>query len=263
MNDPLQRFMDSHSKDVDDLEPSSDIFLRVKEELKESNPRKERRNVKLAFAKRWMAAASVLLLLFAGYLVLNEGNERTEVVQKVKAAKANKNNTEQSIDKKNIYPDMGKRTDEAVVVKGYPKKDLTTPTKKVIDMEGVYRDLQDSTSSSTRLSAVLKIRRTANLNYDMVDRLATTLANDDNSNVRLAVLSVLGQYTDDGYVCKVLVESLNTQKDPNAQLGLIELLSRTESMVLDNSLYALLNDPNTITAVRDHANLVLLSQNKL
>ena len=262
MNDPLKRFIDSHSNDLDDLEPSSGIFRKIEEELEKEGNGKYLATVKSAFPGRWLVAASVLILCFAGYLMFRDGESRTSVVQqKALVGSANRAQAGKAggqVQTTKAIPLAGRE----VVAERHAAK-VWPGREPVIDINALYRELGDSSSSSTRLSAILKIGRTGIVDYEMVDRLAETLACDANSNVRLAAIGVLGQYGDDSYVGNILLRALDTQTDPNAQLGLIELLGRTESAALDSRLHALTNDPNTLTAVKDHAYLVLLSQKKL
>ncbi|RZM26875.1 MAG: HEAT repeat domain-containing protein [Pedobacter sp.] len=261
MNDPLKRFIDSHSNDLDDLEPSSGIFRKIEEELAKEGNGKYLATVKSAFPGRWLVAASVILC-FAGYLMFRDGNSQIVVVQqKALAGSANRVQAGKAGGQDQATKAIPLAGREVVAQRHAAR--VWPARRPAIDIDGIYRELGDSSSSSTRLSAILKIGRTGIVDYEMVDRLAKTLACDANSNVRLAAIGVLGQYGDDSYVGNILLRALDTQTDPNAQLGLIELLGRTESAALESRLHALTNDPNTLTAVKDHAYLVLLSQKKL
>ena len=261
MNDPLKRFIDHHRDEMDDLEPSPDLFLKIKADLKNDQP-KEAKVAKLAFNKRWLLAAAVIIMLFAGYLLFYESKNKTMIKEDQTAMdKKNKPNMQKSDE--TIPPGTNEGLGRKMTAKNDVVKVANRPVKQGIDLNIIYKDLQDSTSSSTRLAAILKIGKSGIINYDIADRLAKTLAADNSNNVRLAVLNLLGQYSEDRYVNSIFVKALDTQKDPIVQLSLIELLKRTDSPQLDNRLYALANDPNTFAAVKDQAYLVLLNQNKL
>jgi len=101
------------------------------------------------------------------------------------------------------------------------------------------------------------------MSNDLLDRLAKTLNHDENSNVRLAALSVLEKYSYDAHVSTMLVHSLNTQSDPMVQLGLVNILGKMKNLNINDTLYALANDPNTFGAVKDEAYNILLKEDKL
>ncbi len=263
MNDPLKRFIDHHRNELDDLEPSPDLFLKIKADLKKDNP-KEVKIVKLALYQKWLSAAAVVIVLIAGYLIFYAyKNEPTLKGDQTAMDKKNKNNMQKSNDAMPISPEVDQVSSQKNTAKNHVVKAVARPAKLDVDLNTIYKDLQDSTSSSNRLAAILKIGKSGIINYDIADRLAKTLATDDNNNVRLAVLNLLGQYSEDSYVSNIFLKALDTQKDPIIQLGLIELLKRTDNPHLDNRLYALANDPNTFATVKDQAYLVLLNQNKL
>lgn len=250
MNDHLKKYVQENRDDFDNLEPSADIFLRLKKELKQTP--KEKKGIILVLANhKWLVAASVLITLSLTYLLLSKNT-----IQNI--------NTQQVV--KTTAPEIHKEIikDEAKVV--------TTPTyakrtfkKRAMqnDVFAVYRDLTDSTSSSTRLAAILSIQKSNNISYDVIDKLTQTLNHDSNSNVRLAALNLMAKYAQDSYVNNAFMLSLSNQKDPLLQLGLMELLRQTNNPKLDDKLYALANDPTTLAEVKDQAYLILINQNKL
>ena len=136
-------------------------------------------------------------------------------------------------------------------------------SRKKFDAGSLMAQLADSSSSSNRLAAIIAIKKKGTLSNYEIDRLASTLNNDNNSNVRLAALDILGIYSKDSYVSSLLVTSLGTQNDPMVQLGLVSLLGNMEHLKIEEKLYALASDPNTFGAVKDEAYSILLNQNKL
>ncbi|RZK57840.1 MAG: HEAT repeat domain-containing protein [Pedobacter sp.] len=260
MNDPLKKFIDNNRDDFDDLEPSPEIFFKVKEELKE----KKQPVLKLVFSQKWLVAASVIMLLFAGYLVF-KGDESIKTINEQQTVSNKKPDT--NIERNNQNKTTNQTINQSAIAKNTGKKHkaktLINKEKKFDDMPAIYEQLNDSSSSSTRLAAILKIQQTGTISYDIIDKLAKTLDADNNSNVRLAALSLMGTYREDSYIGSKLINAIHTQKDPIVQLGLIELLRKTDNPKLDDRLYALANDPNTFTAVKDQAYSVLLNQNKL
>lgn len=260
MNDQLKKFVDDNREDFDHLEPSTDIFLKIKDELKKETLPAQKVVIKLMPNYKWLVAASVLIVMFVGYLVLN--NNKQIIDPKNNQIAVKKTNPTLKLnpieDTKN---DLATHHKAVVSNKKFRKNGLKD--SRQVNMSAIYNNLVDSTSSSTRLAAILKIQNSGMINNDIIDRLAKTINDDANSNVRLAALNVMGQYVQDSYVSNTFIKSLNTQKDPLVQLGLIELLSQTNNSKLDDKLYALANDPTTFAAVKDQAYLILLNQNKL
>jgi len=249
MNDPLKKYIQDNRDDFDHLEPSVDILFRIKKELKDI-PKEKKGIISLMVNYKWMVAASILIITAITYILTNNTNTKM-------------NNTPQFA--KNELPKVTNEYKKAVATNEVKKIKVNRPKKQanVINMLAAYRDLTDSTSASTRLAAVLNIQKSKTISYDLIDKLAKTLNHDSNSNVRLAALNLMSKYAHDSYVTNVFMLALNYQNDPTVQLGLIELLSKTDNPKLDNKLYALANDPNTFSAVKDQVYLVLLNQNKL
>lgn len=148
----------------------------------------------------------------------------------------------------------------AIPVKKHRLKKTVRPADQ---LNQLLKQLNDSTSSSTRLAAILTIKKMELISYDVLNRLSGTIQNDGNSNVRLAALSVLEKYKEDAYVSNLLVTSFNHQDDPMVQLVLVNLLGKMPNIEIDEKLYALVNDPSTLELVKDEAYHILLKENKL
>ncbi len=252
MNDPLKKYIQDNREEFDHLEPSANILFKLKKELKIA-PKEKKGIQALMVNHKWLVAASVLITLSITYLFLTNDNKNLNVNDQQFA----KNTTPNiAIETKKESIELAKTTPKAA------KRKLKKQDKD-LDMLAAYHNLTDSTSSSNRLAAILKIQKSNTISYDIIDKLAKTLNHDSNSNVRLAALNLMSQYVQDSYVANAFMLSLNNQKDPLVQLGLIELLSQTNNPKLDDKLYALANDPTTFAAVKDQAYLVLLNQNKL
>ena len=256
MNDPLKKYIQDNRDDFDNLEPSADIFLRLKRELKET-PKENKGVIRLLVNHKWLVAASILITFSLTYLLFT--NDRQNKAE----------NAPQVV--KNLLPDapisVPDNTDNANQVNSVkaPVRVARKAKKlsKNFDMLALYHKLTDSTSASTRLAAILSIQKSNNISYDVIDKLTQTLNHDSNSNVRLAALNLMSKYVQDSYVNNVFMLSLSNQKDPLLQLGLMELLRQTNNPKLDDKLYALANDPATLSEVKDQAYLILINQNKL
>lgn len=259
MNDQFKKYIDENRDEFDHLEPSAAVFQKIKSKLNTAPQKGEKKGViKFALNYKWVVAASVVVTMFITYFMLNNNSEvikdKTTQITNTTLPQAKNEIAISDIPKtSNIKYSYAQNTKQKSAV-----KDL-----KDIDLNAVYTELNDSTSSSTRLAAILKIQNANVINYDIIDKLSKTLNADGNSNVRLAALNLMSNYAQDSYVANAFLQSLVNQKDPLVQLGLIELLKHTNNPKLDDKLYALTNDPTTFEAVKDEAYLVLLNQNKL
>lgn len=251
MNDQLKKFIEDNRDDFDHLEPSTNILFKIKRELKDL-PKEEKGGMRLVINYKWLVAATILITLSTTYLFLKKDTLDQAIQQQT-----NVKTTPAVVEAQKT---LAQPEDNVV---NLPSK---VSVKKVLKNENlltVYANLVDSTSASTRLAAVLSIQKSNTISYDVIDKLAQTLNHDSNSNVRLAALNLMSKYAQDSYVNNVFMLSLSNQKDPLLQLGLMELLRQTDSPKLDDKLYALANDPNTLSEVKDQAYLILLNQNKL
>lgn len=255
MNDPLKKYIEENRDDFDNLEPSADIFLRLKRELKEM-PQEKKGVIRVLTNYKWLVAASVLITLSVSYVLFTNDapNKKINDPQFVKNLTPNisvkDRNTSAKIQSAKL------ETPEIVTKK-------TKKRSKSTDMLTIYHNLMDSTSASTRLAAILNLQKSNNISYDVIDKLVQTLNHDSNSNVRLAALNLMSKYAQDSYVNNAFMLSLSNQRDPLLQLALMELLHQTNNPKLDDKLYALANDPTTLAEVKDQAYLILINQNKL
>ena len=251
MNDPLKKYIQDNRDDFDTLEPSADIFSKLKKELTDT-PKEKPGVMRLILNQKWLVAASVLIMLSITYLFVTK--DKTQLVDAPQVVKNQNHKRTES-----IINDALENVKATSTVAARKRK---KPSKSE-DILAIYRDLKDSTSASTRLAAILKIQKSNAISYDVIDKMAATLNHDSNSNVRLAALNLMSKYAEDSYVNNAFMLALSNQKDPALQLGLMELLSQTDNPKLDDKLYALASDPTTLSEVKDQAYFILLNQNKL
>jgi hypothetical protein len=269
MNDQLKKYIEDNREGFDHLEPADDIFLRVRAELKTA-PQPKKGLMQLWINHKWMAAASILIVMSITYLLVTntakqQQGDNLKLTDKKQLKVAQPTTIAETGIKANEIEKNPITVSGTRVATAQPnkKRQQYKHAEQHFNMSAIYRKLTDSSSASTRLAAVLQLQKSQLVNNDMIDRLAKTLNQDPNSNVRLAVIGLMGSYAQDSYVSSTCVRSLSNQKDPLVQLELINLLSRTNDTKLDEKLFALANDPNTFAMVKDQAYLVLLNQNKL
>ena len=263
MNDPIKDFIEKNRAEFDHLEaPAFDMSKFKARAVK--TPETKKPVFKLVNSLHWMAAASVILAV-GTFLFLNGKQEKLSQV----ALKQHKTSAKPLTLPEKSKPEMVATLPVRTIPQRSSGRNLPTKSKAIetlkkdIRQESLFANLADSSSSSTRLAAILEIKKQGTMSDYVVNRLASTLNNDNNSNVRLAALDILGSYSDDKSVSSLLVNSLSTQSDPMVQLELVTLLGNKEHLKIEEKLYALAADPNTFGAVKDEAYSILLNQNKL
>lgn len=262
MNDQLKEFVEHNREEFDQLE--APVFnLEGFKAKRNQAPEKRKNKVLFLTTNKWLVAASIVVVfgsLFF-FLIRNEKPFPTgEIVRKVQKDLNEEIRQEPQIKDSEIkVPNNGTKT-------SYASFKGTTGAKikyKLTDKNNLYLNLNDSTSSSNRLSAILEIERTGTMSNAVLDKLSETLNKDENSNVRLAALSLMAKYSYDAYASGLLIRSLNVQSDPMVQLELVNILGKIENININDKLYALANDPNTFSAVKDEAYNILLREDKL
>lgn len=253
MNDPIKDFVEQHREEFDHLEAPLLNLNKLKAGF-QRQPEEPKKTVRLFTINKFMAAASVLLAITCAWLFFKSYDSEKPAMQ---IAVQEKNPIANPVTSKEIP-----------VVEIATKQNLPTPEQSRMQQQThvpqkLYAGLQDSTSASSRLLAILEMEKTGRVDDAAMDRLAATLNNDGNTNVRLAALSLMEKYRDDSHVSSLLVNSLNKQSDPMVQLGLVSLLGKMKNIKIDDQLHALAGNPDTFAAVRDEAYNILLNQNKL
>ncbi|TDO24270.1 hypothetical protein [Pedobacter duraquae] len=261
MNDPIKDFVEKNRAEFDHLEAPVLKLDQLKPRF-QAAPEVRKKSFLITNGSKWLVAASVLVtvtclwLFFFNDTAVKPASQLAQ--QPVK--EATKQNDTTGTTK---TPDVVATTETVPVAfasnrKAGPRKPNTSAAT-----QDLYAGLQDSTSASTRLMAILEMEKTGRVDNRVMDMLALTLNNDGNTNVRLAALSLMQKYSDDGHVSALLVSSLNKQNDPIVQLGLVSLLGKKKNLKIDDKLKSLADGPDTFAAVRDEAYSILLNQNKL
>lgn len=270
-NDPLKKFIRDNREAFDDLEPSDLVLQRIKNRL-EQKPAPQKGLYKSLVARRWFVAASISLLLMAGSAYFIRSNDQNGQVAKrpiAKVAEVSKEPDSNALStEKTPIVEKALETEEQQLLAALPAKTKAKPKQvntidtQVAEKKAVFALLGNEHSATERLAGALAAREIKHKDRDMIDTLEKTMNNDPNSNVRLAALESIGRFYQEPYVAQKLARSLSTQDDPMVQIELINLLSRVDSIDIQDQLFALTNDPETLDAVKDEAYTVLISQNK-
>ena len=262
MNDQIKDFVEKNREEFDHLEaPGFDMqrFKRVT-----AQPAAPKAKIVSIFSKtKWLVAASILIAVAATTLLVFHEKETKVMYTATKPTHIGNRPVEKT--SPTILPEKQLKNEiaqVAVTSSAQPKAEK----KRIADLTNISSDfkaLRDSSSASMRLLAILEIEKSGDRSNKVLKMLSETLNHDVNTNVRLAALSVLQKYSTDNYTSSLLVASLGKQDDPIVQLGLISMLSKVKNVKIDDQLYAIANNPDTFSAVRDEAYNVLLNQDKL
>jgi len=264
MNDPIKDFVEQHREEFDHLEAPVLKLDQLKARI-QAVPEVRKKNFLIGSRSNWLVAASVLMAITCVWLFFYNNNTEKPAVQLAQQE------TGQTPEKLADAGSGKAAVDVAVTgnlgttpVIAVSSNTPTTKSHKTVNPGAdLYAGLQDSTSASTRLMAILEMEKSGRVDDRVMNMLAATLNHDGNTNVRLAALSLMEKYSDDGHVSALLVNSLNKQDDPMVQLGLVSLLGKKKNLKIDDKLKSLADSPTTFAAVKDEAYSILLNQNKL
>lgn len=113
--------------------------------------------------------------------------------------------------------------------------------------------IENQQSASQRLQGVNVALTIENADDEVVKALAKRMNEDPNTNVRLAALDALSKFHTDPIVRKVLLDALSTQKDPVVQIALIQMMVKMKEKSVVNDLKKIVEDVETMKAVKDEA----------
>jgi HEAT repeat protein len=113
--------------------------------------------------------------------------------------------------------------------------------------------IDNQQSASQRIQGVNVALTITTADDEVVRALAKRMNEDPNTNVRLAALDALSKFHSEPIVRRALIESLSKQKDPVIQIALIQLLVKMKEKGVVNALKRIVNDGETMKAVKDEA----------
>ena len=119
--------------------------------------------------------------------------------------------------------------------------------------QGMLMMMDNQQSASQRIQGVNVAMRIEKADDEVVQALAKAMNDDPNTNVRLAALEALSKFHQDRTVRKILIQSLSQQKDPVVQIALIQLMVRMKEKEAVKDLENIIDDAETMKAVKDEA----------
>ncbi len=263
MENELEKFIQDNRDRFDQKVPDPIVLERILETMKDSGA-KETRGIVVPFrVLYWAVACFILISCGLAFLAIQkQPGANTNLVEK-RITEQRMKTIDAEPEKSTGSPEL--TTTEVVKRRSVDEvdKDLTVRKRTLLtewkarssnsNKQVVFAALNNMDSPASRITAVTGAFKLRNTGNDVVDALVETLNNDPSANVRLAALDGLAQFYRDSYVRKLLINSLKKQQDPVLQIALIELLTRMRESGILTELDKLINDDNTMKAVKDCA----------
>jgi hypothetical protein len=255
MSHELEKFIDNNRDAFDDQLPSPRVLAGIEARIAnmqasvQEQPQEQKKGIVISFrALRWAAAACLIVL--TGTLAFWMGREYDKPTETTLAANTN---TEQA------QPQATRPTvDEAKIEEPIKEQGINYAANNQQSAheqrkQVLFARLGNMTSASARMQAAMQAYSLNNPDKEIVDALVTSMNSDPSTNVRLAALEALSKFHKERYVKQQLVRSLKKQKDPMVQIELIQLLTRMKETSILDELQKMVNDTNTMDAVKDKA----------
>ncbi|HEX4227680.1 MAG TPA: HEAT repeat domain-containing protein [Bryobacteraceae bacterium] len=117
----------------------------------------------------------------------------------------------------------------------------------------VALSLMDRQSPASRLEGISWSSRVARPDNDLLSALVNTLNHDQNTNVRLASLDALEEFSNDPTVRRALVNSISLQDSPLVQIALIDALVQMRDNTAAGAFRKLTSNSEVNAEVRQRA----------
>jgi hypothetical protein len=118
--------------------------------------------------------------------------------------------------------------------------------------------MNNELSASQRMMGVSVANTVATPDDDITRALIEVLNSDPNTNVRLSALDALAKFYTEPRIKNALVQSLAHQREPVVQIALIQLLVHIKEKTIMPQLEEIINNQQSIKAVKDEARTALL-----
>jgi hypothetical protein len=262
MSNEFEKFISDNREAFDTRMPDPAVLSRIQAQMGGEKQAKKGILIPIRVV-RW-AAACIVLLAGATVFLLVQKNETVTPTQTVSAGVKNSNDSPVAAPPRDIpaaIPLIEQKPSEVAHQAVHPKKPYSNPIDEQLTLQknALMAKLNDMESPGERITAAGEAYALKNSDKDIVDALVKTLNSDPNTNVRMAALDALGRFHREPYVKKQLVASLKTQKDPIVQIELIQLLTKMKQKGILDELEKIVNDGNTMKAVKDHAYIGILT----
>lgn len=277
MKDSLKKYIEDHREEFDTLEVPEETFDKIMSKLNE--PAISEKTIPLFTWKKWIAAASIVIIFSVGSFALwnqNE-NEKSTIAIQEKTKTVDENLVEI------IKPKNEVKTAKIMTTKqeNSPKvfeKNNSNHSKRIAETKNLVQDnnsaneyslvnakalelMADEYSASSRLEGISLINFSPS-DEKLIAILSEKSLSDENTNVRLAAVEALSAHIENTTVRDHIREIFLNQDDPFVQKELIAILAQKNPSKLNSEVSAKLREltlnPTTAAFVKDEAYAVLM-----
>jgi len=278
MKDSLKKYIEDHREEFDTLEVPEETFDKIMSKLNE--PAISEKTIPLFTWKKWIAAASIVIIFSVGSFALwnQKENEKSSIAIREKTKTEDENLVEI------IKPKNELETAKIVTTKqeNSPKffeKNNSNHSKRIAETENLVQNnnsaneyglenakalelMADEYSASSRLEGISLINNFSPSDEKLIAILSEKALSDENTNVRLAAVEALSAHIENTTVRDHIRHIFLNQDDPFVQKELIAILAQKNPSKLNSEVSAKLKEltlnPTTAAFVKNEAYAVLM-----
>lgn len=142
---------------------------------------------------------------------------------------------------------------------GISKTKISMLEKEVISLKQqvALEMLKEQQTASEKLQAINYAFEQSKLNREIALALYNSLISDENSSVRLEAALTLQRFSNDDAIKKMLIKSLEYQRDPYVQIKLMQVLSNFKENDSNKALRMFLQQEDINPVVKDFGQKML------
>lgn len=278
MKDSLKKYIEDHREEFDTLEVPEDTFDKIMSKLNE--PAISEKTIPLFTWKKWIAAASIVIIFSVGSFALwnQKENEKSTIAIQEKTKTEDENLVEIIKPKNELKTAKIMTTKQENNPKVFEKNNLKH-SKRIAETKNLVQDnnsaneyglenakalelMADEYSASSRLEGISRINNFSPSDEKMIAILSEKALSDENTNVRLAAVEALSVHIENTTVRDHIRHIFLNQDDPFVQKELIAILAEKNPSKLNSEVSAKLREltlnPTTAVFVKDEAYAVLM-----
>ncbi len=119
--------------------------------------------------------------------------------------------------------------------------------------------LMENRSASKRIQGVGLVGDFERLDPEIIKALGDRLLYDENDNVRLTAFEALSKFTDSKAVKQLMIEALESERNPSIQIAIIQVLSEIQEKKAAAPMKRLLEQESTQPFIKEQIEAVLPS----
>ena len=277
MKDSLKKYIEDHREEFDTLEVPKETFDKIMSKLNE--PAISEKTIPLFTWKKWIAAASIVIIFSVGSFALwnQKENEKSSIAIQEKTKAEDENLVEIIKPKNELKTAKIMTTKQENNPKVFEKNSLNH-SKRIAETKNLVQDnnsaneyslviakalelMADEYSASSRLEGISLINFSPS-DEKLIAILSEKALSDENTNVRLAAVEALSAHIENTTVRDHIRHIFLNQDDPFVQKELIAILAEKNPSTLNSEVSAKLREltlnPTTAAFVKDEAYAVLM-----